>query len=177
MTTADGPTGIVTTNDGDDWEVGARSAGGRLKRWLRPSQPRPKAAILMLLALATSFAVSGSIPPLGTDPLEGAGQVLVRLLPFLGSTAGALAIAAFVLAGSPASRVLGGLIAVGALAQVIFPLALYWTTLASTGVSLFLHIAAILFNLAVVVALTVPNRAARNVLPSNSNEPGTDTVR
>lgn len=174
MTTGDGPTGIVTTNDGDDWDVDVRSASGRLKRWLRPGQPRPRAGVLMLLALAASFTVSGSNQLLVAAPLEGAGQLL-RLLPSLGGAAGGLALAAFVLAGSPASRVLGSLVAVGALAQVAIPLALYWATLASTGIALAAYLTAALLNLAVIVALTVPNRETRNVLRSNSNEPSTDT--
>lgn len=126
-----------------------------LGRWLRPGPPRRVAAVLLLVALVFSFVGTGfGVAQTGVWS-QGASMLALFVLPAFANAAGGLALAAFVLTGSLASRVLGSLVALGSLLVLVGP-ALFGGLPLSPLLVVYGAVAAV--HVGTVVALAVPAR-------------------
>ena len=136
-------------DEGPGWN----GLGDPLGRWLRPGPPRVVASVLLLVAVVLALAGSW-LGVLQSGALRsGASPVLLFGLPVLTGAVTGVAVAAFVLTGSAAARVLGALTAVGSLVALLLPAVLYG---APFGVATLVYPVVAAVHVATVVALAVP---------------------
>ncbi len=164
MDAREGPTGqIVTPEDergsGDELAGGPPGAGraGWFEEWLRPGRRRVWSAALVVAASVVSFVVSAVA--LGEFHLIVSGyetRLALYLVPVLTRGLLVLALAAFLLAGSRAARVLAAGVAVAGLLELVLPLWVFGTPMGSLGLLLVPYAAAALLYVATLVALVVP---------------------
>ncbi len=115
--------------------------------------------MLLLAAAATIFVVNGyavAVMRLGTP---GGFVAVLELLPVITSAVVMGGLAAFVLAGSPAARILGGLAALGGLMQLVLPVIAYRVVLDEAAWVVLLYGLAVVLHAATIVALLLPARS------------------
>lgn len=133
--------------------AGTGTGTGGLRRWLEPGPPRVVAAVLLLVAMVVGFVATG-FGAVQVSAYSGTSSaLLLTVLPAVTSLASSLAVAAFVLLGSPAARVLGSLVATGGLAMLVLP-ALLSGLPGGAAVVVYGAVAAV--HVGTVVALAVP---------------------
>lgn len=165
MTTGPARDGYVRTDDDPPADDSRRPLGRRL----RPGPPRTLAAALLVLGAVASVAAWGVLAEfLGADR-AGTVQLLLYMLQPLVAAVPVVAVAAFVLTGSAASRALGGLTAVAGLLLPFLPVASILRTLSLDGSDwselpglwMVPFAAVVVFYVAAVVALAVPASSRR----------------
>jgi hypothetical protein len=116
------------------------------------------AAVLLLASMLVTTVVNAGWLERSISPMPAGQLAVLAFAPLLPAALLALGVAVFVLGGSPASRVVGGLASLGSLSPLLLPFLMIDGLIAGLGPSAVPWVVAVALHLATFVALLLPSR-------------------
>lgn len=156
MTSREAPTGHIA------YDGTVTTGETPLIRWLGPRRPRRLGAALLLLSAVATFWVNEAIMGRSYARMPTGVVAVLEFAPLVSGAVVTLGLAVFVLGGSSASRVLGGLAAIAGLLPLGLPFVLFGMTPDDLGPLVLPWAAALTLHLATILALVWPSGLDRS---------------